>query len=296
MSACTRYPDDEVVLQYVTGDLDEPELVAFEDHLFACDPCLARVERYQAAQQVLSTREIPSAPVVVASGGAPPRRPRPAASPGGRSRSRPACSSRWRCRRSTCARRHPSRSRHGLPRHRRRQRRAPPSAAVRARSGSRCSRWSRRRRTSRSRRAATATRASAPRCRPTRAPTGPWPRASWPPSRRPKPASIRGLPTSCAGTGPQRVAALDAVRASGQQPYARESLFYLGKAALQRGDVAAAQASFTAAREAGAGPAGEAARMLASLVRTHAVGASEPAGPLGQRAATGRAQGAPTAM
>ena len=72
MSACTRYPDDEMVLQYVTGDLDEAELVSFEDHMFGCDPCLARVERYQAAQQVLGTREIPSAPVVVASGGAPP--------------------------------------------------------------------------------------------------------------------------------------------------------------------------------------------------------------------------------
>ena len=36
MSACTRYPDYEVVLRYVTRDLDEPETVAFEDHLFGC--------------------------------------------------------------------------------------------------------------------------------------------------------------------------------------------------------------------------------------------------------------------
>ena len=84
-------------------------------------------------------------------------------------------------------------------------------------------------------------RVSPPPCRPTR-------RADWPvasrelaASTRPKPASTRALPTSCAATRSAAVAALDAVRASGQQPYARESLFYLGKAALQRGDVASAR-------------------------------------------------------
>ena len=75
----------------------------------------------------------------------------------------------------------------------------------------------------------------------------------------------QGIADLMRGEGTAAVAALDAVRASGQQPYARESEFYLGKAALQRGDVAAARASFAAARDAGAGPAGEAARMLASL-------------------------------
>ena len=65
MSACTRYPDDEVVLRYVTSDLAEPELAAFEDHMFACDACLARVERYQMAQQSLAGRDLPAPPTVV---------------------------------------------------------------------------------------------------------------------------------------------------------------------------------------------------------------------------------------
>jgi len=75
----------------------------------------------------------------------------------------------------------------------------------------------------------------------------------------------QGIADLMRGEGAAAIAALDKVRTSGQQPYARESLFYLGKAALQRGDVANARASFTAASEAGAGPAGEAARILASL-------------------------------
>jgi hypothetical protein len=62
------------------------------------------------------------------------------------------------------------------------------------------------------------------------------------------------------------VGALQAARASAQQPYARESVFYLGKAALQRGDVAAAQTLFAEARDAKAGPDGEAARLLTELV------------------------------
>jgi hypothetical protein len=75
----------------------------------------------------------------------------------------------------------------------------------------------------------------------------------------------QGIADLMRGEGAAAVMAFDAVRASGQQPYARESLFYLGKAALQRGDVVAARASFGAAREEGAGPSGEAARMLAAL-------------------------------
>jgi hypothetical protein len=61
------------------------------------------------------------------------------------------------------------------------------------------------------------------------------------------------------------VAALESVRTSARQPYARESLFYLGKAALQRGDVPRGREWFTAARDANAGPGGEAARLLAEL-------------------------------
>ena len=57
---CTRYPDDDVVVRYVTSDLAEPERSSFEDHMFACDVCLERVERYQHAQEALATRELPS--------------------------------------------------------------------------------------------------------------------------------------------------------------------------------------------------------------------------------------------
>ena len=65
MSACTRFPEDDQILRYVARDLGEPDLSAFEDHLFECDACLARVERYQAAQQVLADRELPAAPTIV---------------------------------------------------------------------------------------------------------------------------------------------------------------------------------------------------------------------------------------
>ena len=61
------------------------------------------------------------------------------------------------------------------------------------------------------------------------------------------------------------VAALESVRTSARHPYARESLFYLGKAALQQGDVRKAREWFTAARDANAGPEREAARLLAEL-------------------------------
>ena len=65
MTPCTRYPDDEAVVRYVTGDLTEADRSAFEDHLFACDSCLARVERFQQAQQVLRGRRLPDLPTAV---------------------------------------------------------------------------------------------------------------------------------------------------------------------------------------------------------------------------------------
>ncbi|AMY08011.1 hypothetical protein LuPra_01199 [Luteitalea pratensis] len=263
MSACTRYPDDEVVLQYVTGDLDEPELVAFEDHLFACDPCLARVERYQAAQQVLGTREIASAPVVVASGGAPSVMP---------SRGLP-----WWALAIAAS------LLVGLAVSAVYLRQAPPEqvqAQVALPSAPEA-------------RPAVGRSASALRVAVLAMVTPPpylslttrgdgdshfsaamqaYSRADWPVASRELAAIdttaarfYQGIADLMRGDGPAAVSALDAVRGSGQQPYARESLFYLGKAALQRGDVTAAQASFAAARDAGAGPAGEAARMLASL-------------------------------
>ena len=263
MSACTRYPDDEVVLQYVAGDLDEPELVAFEDHLFACDACLARVERYQAAQQALATREIPSAPVVVASNTA-----------------RPASSSHaipwWALAiaasllvglavsavylRQAPAEQLQARTVPSPP--------PEPSPAV----GSSASAL---------RVAVLAMVTPPPYLSLTTRGEGDsrfsaamqsYTRTDWAVASRELAAIdttearfYQGIADLMRGEGHAAVAALDAVRASGQQPYARESLFYIGKAALQRGDVPAARRSFAAARDAGAGPAGEAARMLASL-------------------------------
>jgi hypothetical protein len=67
------------------------------------------------------------------------------------------------------------------------------------------------------------------------------------------------------GDAASATATLDVARKSGIQPYARESAFYLGKAALQRGDVGQARDAFTATRAAGASTAREAARLLAAL-------------------------------
>ena len=266
MSACTRYPDDEVVLQYVTGDLAEPELVAFEDHLFACDFCLARVERYQAAQQVLTAREIPAAPVVVATAATP----RATSSSGipwwtlaiaaslivglavGAVYWRQAPSEQLQARTSAPA--------------------AAPVPEAKPAVGSSSSALHV---------AVLAMVTPPPYLTLTTRGDGDsdfsaamqaYTRADWTTASRQlktidstEARFYQGIADLMRGDGHAAVSALDAVSATGQQPYARESLFYLGKAALQRGDVTAARASFAAARKAGAGPAGEAARMLASL-------------------------------
>ena len=267
MSACTRYPDDEVVLQYVTGDLAEPELVAFEDHLFACDACLARVERYQAAQQVLAAKEIPAAPVVVASAATPPMPssssipwwtlaiaaslivglavsavywrqtpPAPAQARAAAPVAVPARSAKPAVGSSSSALRVAVLA----------MVTPPPYLALTTRGDS-------------DTRFSTAMQA--------------YTRADWTTASRELSAIdtnearfYQGIADLMRGEGQAAVAALDTVRASGRQPYARESLFYLGKAALQRGDVTTARTSFAAARQAGAGPAGEAARMVTSLV------------------------------
>ena len=271
MSACTRYPDDEMVLQYVTGDLDEAELVSFEDHMFGCDPCLARVERYQAAQQVLSTREIPSVPVVVASGGAPP----PTSS-----RGLPwwalaiAASLLVALAVSAVSLRQPApvplQARDAAPSSPSPSSSPAPEASPAVGSSASALRV-----------AVLAMVTPPPYLSLTTRGEGPssfatamqaYTKANWAVASRELAAVdttearfYQGIADLMRGEGSAAVAALDKVRTSGQQPYARESLFYLGKAALQRGDVAAARTSFTAAREAGAGPAGEAGRMLASL-------------------------------
>jgi len=266
MSACTRYPDDEVVLQYVTGDLDEPELVAFEDHLFACDPCLARVERYQAARQVLATREIAPSPVTVASSGA---------TSSSASRSLPWWTLAIAA--SLIV---------GMTVSAVYVRQAPP-AQVQARTTASAPT------PTPEPGPAVGSSASALRVAVLAMVTPPpylslttrgdadarfgaamqaYTRGDWAVAARDLAAIdttqarfYQGIADLMRGEGAAAVRALDAVRASDQQPYARESLFYIGKAALQRGDVVAARASFAAAREEGAGPSGEAARMLAGI-------------------------------
>lgn len=59
--------------------------------------------------------------------------------------------------------------------------------------------------------------------------------------------------------------ALQQTAASGVTPYAEEAHFYLGKAALQAGDVDAARRELRLAAELEAGPQGEAARVLREL-------------------------------
>jgi anti-sigma factor RsiW len=46
--------DDEAALRYLSGAMPDAERQAFEDHYFACDDCLARVQALQAAADVLA--------------------------------------------------------------------------------------------------------------------------------------------------------------------------------------------------------------------------------------------------
>lgn len=275
MSACTRYPDDDVVLRYVTSDLAEPESSAFEDHLFACDVCLAPVEHYQAAQQALTDRVQPALPTVV-----------PAAMPadGGDAAAVPARSLPWWALGAIAAsllvvlggwsvwR--------GAPRGAPVQDSSPrvaaltdPAPAPTPAAGP----------SSMALRVAVLAMVTPPPylAITTRGVAGDrrfaaameaYTKADWPVASR----ALAGVDTAEArfyqgiadlmrGDAPGAISTLDAARTSGQQPYARESLFYLGKAALQRGDVVAARTALLAARSSGAGPKGEAARLLASL-------------------------------
>lgn len=75
---------------------------------------------------------------------------------------------------------------------------------------------------------------------------------------------VSELATGRVGEGRQ---ALARVVDADVQPYADEAHFYLGKAAIAAGDLAAARRELGVAREREAGPEGEAARILASLDR-----------------------------
>ena len=267
MSACTRFPDDDQVLRYVTNDLAEPELIAFEDHLFACDVCLARVERYQAAQHVLLDRALPAITTIVPSGaagaGAGPARMRPWWLLGAVAASLVMVAAglwSWQGRPAS-----------PVPQV---AERPDPDAAVAPSSV----------RNAAALQVAVLAMVTPPPYLPittrgeaaasTRFAAGmlAYTRADWTTASRTL-SSVntaeahfyQGIADLMRGDAASAASALEAARTSGIQPYARESLFYLGKAALQRGDVTQARGAFTAARTAGASTEGEAARLLAAL-------------------------------
>jgi hypothetical protein len=273
---CTRYPDDDVVVRYVTSELAEPELSTFEDHMFACDACFARVERYQGAQDALAVRELPAVTIAV-----------PAASGQGRAGIRQlpwwmlgamaaglvtvlGALTFWAWRPDTpvmLASTTQAPAAAAEP--------TSPPAPVTIPAGSRS--------TDALRVAVLAmvtpppylpltTRGDSPSDDEFRAGMGAYTRNDWSAASRslrevssPQASFYRGVADLMRGEPVEAATALDAARASGRLPYARESLFYLGKAALQRGDVAAARELFVAARDAGAGPGGEAARLVRAL-------------------------------
>jgi hypothetical protein len=270
MNACSRYPDDEVVLRYVTGDLGEPELPAFEDHVFACDACLARVEHFQAAQQALTGRVLPAIPMAVRSAGGDH------ASSGARSLPWRMLSgiaatlflvlggwSVWRGTPEPDGSQAPAAAQTALA--------LPAPTTPAAGPSSMALRVAVLAMVTPPPYLAITTRSVASDNRFDEGMQA-YVQADWAVASRlladiatPEARFYQGIADLMRGQAPDAIAALEAARASGQQPYARESVFYLGKAALQRGDVTAARIALLAARASGAGPAGEADRLLALL-------------------------------
>ena len=281
MSACTRFPEDDQILRYVARDLDEPELSAFEDHLFECDACLARVERYQAAQQVLSDRELPAAPTIVASSGeARTNRTAPALPywlVGAIAASLiTAAVGLWSWQRAGGAAA-PAATQVAT-----RTEPTPVPAAATAAAPSNV-------RSSTALQVAVLAMVTPPpylamTTRGEAAVAASFAQGMEAYTRRDWAAAARllatvqsaearfyqGVADLMRGDATSATRSLETARSSGVQPYARESLFYLGKAALQHGDVAQARAAFTAARDAGASTSTEAARLLGSLAEATA--------------------------
>jgi TolA-binding protein len=50
---CERYPDPIDAERYVSGDMTEPEQTTFEEHFFTCDVCFERVRELQRVQVAL---------------------------------------------------------------------------------------------------------------------------------------------------------------------------------------------------------------------------------------------------
>lgn len=270
MGSCTRYPDDDLRVRYVTGDLPEPEQSAFEDHMFACDACLGRVEWYQSAQGDLATRPVPASGRAVsdpAMGLARPSRGWVLTALAaiallllGGAFWLPRTSTRTGVQRAATTSDMPPAARDGAPS----QRRSATALEV-----------------------AVLAMVTPPPYLPTTRrrsehPDPPAPsfkagmdayvRQDWPAASRalrdvqaPEAQFYRGVAELMRGDAAAAVEALEAARASGRQPYARESQFYLAKAALRTGDAAKAREWLTAAQRAEAGPPGEAARLLDAL-------------------------------
>lgn len=272
---CIRYPDDDLVMKYVTGDLAEPDQSTFEDHLFACDTCLARVERYQAAQQALAVRELPITPTLVTQ---PPARPARLgawwmlAAAAMLLVAITAGAGAWR--RSRVAATPPLAAQQTSP---------PPAAAGSRAEPARVMAGGSTPGTSRGLQLAVLAMVTPPPYLPlttrgdadaTRFATGmaayikrDWTAAAEALEGQEAPVArfYRGVADLMRGEPGAATTNLEAVRASGAAPYARESAFYLGKAALQRGDVEAARTWFTTAVGEGATTAREATRLLAAL-------------------------------
>ncbi len=264
MTDCTRYRDDEVALRYVTSDLAEPERTAFEDHLFACDACLTLVERYQAAQQDLSRRQLPSPPTVVLGPDRRPVKARPLfrwMALGALAASLLVVFGGWSLWTPESEPRPPAVARDVKP--------LPPPAPVVGSSASALG-------------IAVLAMVTPPAyvTITTRGTSDTafadamqaYTRSDWPAASRglaplasPDARFYKGIADLMLGDPTGAMTSFESVRSSGRQPYARESLFYLGKAALQRGDVTAATSLLTEAREAGAGPDGEAEDLLTAL-------------------------------
>lgn len=271
---CTRYPDDDVVMRYVTSDLAEPDQSAFEDHLFACDTCLARVERYQAAQQALAARELPVLPTVVASRVEATASPRGGvawwmlAAAAGVILAVAAVAVFWRAQ--------------PAPAPQQADRQAVPQAAptptptpepTAPASG----------RQSRGLQVAVLAMVTPPPYLPltTRGAADDasfargmdaYTRQDWATASRalatvdtPAARFYQGVADLMRGDAESAATQLQAARTSTVAAYRRESAFYLGKAALLRGDVAAARTWFDIARTDEATTAKEAARLLAAL-------------------------------
>lgn len=270
---CIRYPDDDLVMRYVTGDLTEPDQSTFEDHLFACDTCLARVERYQAAQQALAARELPAPTTRVA---APSDRPARRAAWWMLAAAAVllvaiAAAGSWWGTRNADSSRLAARS-------------TPTSEpAVSATAPGRIGDATSTPGTSRSLQLAVLAMVTPPPYLPlttrgdddvSRVATGlaaytkqDWSAAADALDGAEAPAArfYGGIANLMRGDPAAATSHLQAVRESGTPPYASESAFYLGKAALQRGDVGQALTWFETARAEGSTTAREAARLITAL-------------------------------